>query len=272
MLYKVHNPAFPLNEFIEAFIYFERAEHAHAVDRFLPNGDTEILIDFRDTPQYVYDNNTLKGIQACNHVWASGLRTKPITIPSGNGSSMMVISFKKGRSASFFPFPMEEIRDSVVDADLIWGSDFGDIRERLLETKDIEQRFSMVENFLLIHFRSKLNLNPCVAFALGEMIERPDQTSIARMNAKIGYSQKHFGEMFRKQIGVTPKSFLKIMRFQKAVRTMDAATEIDWATIAHDCGFYDQAHFINDFRHFSGFTPGQYSKIHTNYQNYIPVG
>ncbi len=272
MLYKVHNPAFPLNEFIEAFIYFERAEHAHAVDRFLPNGDTEILIDFRDTPQYVYDNNTLKGIQACNHVWASGLRTKPITIPSGNGSSMMVISFKKGRSASFFPFPMEEIRDSVVDADLIWGSDFGDIRERLLETKDIEQRFSMVENFLLIHFRSKLNLNPCVAFALGEMIERPDQTSIARMNAKIGYSQKHFGEMFRKQIGVTPKSFLKIMRFQKAVRTMDAATEIDWATIALDCGFYDQAHFINDFRHFSGFTPGQYSKIHTNYQNYIPVG
>ncbi len=272
MLYKVHIPAFPLNEFIEAFIYFERAEHAHAVDRFLPNGDTEILIDFHDTPQYVYDNNTLKEIQACNHVWASGLRTEPITIPSGNGAAMMVISFKKGRSAPFFPFPMEEIRDSVVDADLIWGSDFGDLRESLLDEKDIDQRFLMVEGFLLSKFRSKLNLDPCVAFALGEMIERPDQTNIATMNAKIGYSQKHFGAMFKKQIGVTPKSFLKIMRFQKAVRTIDAATEIDWTTIAHDCGFYDQAHFINDFKQFSGFTPEQYSKIHTNYLNYIPVG
>ena len=49
-------PRFPLNQFIEVFIYFERAEHAHTVDRFLPNGDTEILIDFHDTPQYIYDN------------------------------------------------------------------------------------------------------------------------------------------------------------------------------------------------------------------------
>lgn len=272
MIYQAHIPKFPLNQFIDVFIFFERVEHAHTVDRFLPNGDTEILIDFHDTPQFIYDNNTLKEIQACHHVWASGLRTEPITIPSGNGSAMMVISFKKGMAAPFFPFPMAEIRDSVVDADLVWGSDFGDLRETLLETKDIGQRFVMVEHFLLTKFRSKLNLNPCVAFAVGEMTERPDRLSIARMNEKIGYSQKHFAEMFRKQIGVTPKSYLKIMRFQKAVKTIDAAVQFDWGEIALDCGFYDQAHFINDFKHFSGFTPEQYSKIHTNYQNYIPVG
>ena len=272
MIYKAHVPTFPLNQFIDVFIYFERAEHAHTVDRFLPNGDTEILIDFHDTPQYVYDNHTLKKIQACNHVWASGVRTEPITIPSGNGAAMMVIAFKKGMAAPFFPFPMEEIRDSVVDADLVWGSDFGELRERLLAEKDVDLRFTMVEAFLLERFRSKLDLNPCVAFALGEIIERPDALSIRRMNDQIGYSQKHFTEMFRRSVGVTPKAYLKIMRFQKAVRTIDAAQEIDWGTIAGECGFYDQAHFIHDFKHFSGFTPEQYSKIHTNYQNYIPVG
>ncbi len=272
MIYKAHIPAAPLDQFVDFFIYFERVEHAHSVDRFLPNGDTEILIDFHDTPQYVYDNHTLKEIQACHHVWASGLRTEPITIPSGNGAAMMVISFKKGMASPFFPFPMEEIKDSVVDADLVWGSDFGLLREQLLETKDIDRRFQMVEEFLLLRFRSKLRLNPCVSFAVSEMLERPDAISIARMNEKIGYSQKHFTEMFRRQIGVTPKSYLKIMRFQKAVRTIDSATEIDWGTIAQDCGFYDQAHFINDFKHFSEFTPEQYAKIHTNYQNYIPVG
>ncbi|HLA94408.1 MAG TPA: AraC family transcriptional regulator, partial [Pyrinomonadaceae bacterium] len=136
----------------------------------------------------------------------------------------------------------------------------------------IDQRFRMVEEFLLQRFAAKLSLNPCVAFAVGEMTERPDSISIARMNEKIGYSQKHFTQMFRKQVGVTPKSYLKIMRFQKAVRTIDAADAIDWGTVAHDCGFYDQAHFIHDFKHFSGFTAEQYSRIHTNYQNYIPVG
>ncbi|MGQ0542548.1 MAG: helix-turn-helix domain-containing protein [Blastocatellia bacterium] len=272
MIYQTHFPAFPLRQFIELFIYFERVEHAHAVDRFLPNGDTEILIDFHDAPQFIYDNNSLKEIQACHHVWASGLRTEPITIPSGNGAAMMVISFKKGMAAPFFPFPMEEISDCVVDADLVWGSDFGNLRERLLETKDIGLRFRMVEEFLLKKFASKLNVNPCVAFAIGEMSLLPDRLSIARMNEKIGYSQKHFAEMFRKNVGVTPKSYLKIMRFQKAVRAIDATNCIEWDMIAQDCGFYDQSHFINDFRHFSGFTPDQYSKIHTNYQNYIPVG
>lgn len=272
MIYRVHVPAYPLCQFVEVFIYFERVEHAHTVDRFLPNGDTEIIIDFHDTTQYLYDNQTLKEIQACNHVWASGLRTEPITIPSGNGAAMMVISFKKGMAAPFFPFPMEEIRDSVIDADLIWGLEFGELREILLAEKDVDVRFRLVEQFLLSRFSSKMELNPCVAFAVGEMIERPDVLNIKRMNERIGYSQKHFTSMFRKQIGVTPKAYLKIMRFQKAVRAIDESANVDWGSIANECGFYDQAHFIHDFKHFSGFTPEEYSKIHTLYQNYIPVG
>ena len=272
MILRAHIPRFPLDQFIEIMIYYEGVQHAHNIDRFLPNGDTEILIDFHDAPQYIYDNDTLKEIQACNHVWASGLRTEPITIPSGTDAAMMVISFKKGKAASFFPFPMDEISDSVVDADLVWGSDFGRLRERLLGTKDIEARFAMAEDFLVRKFHRQLDLNPCVAFAVGEMTNSPDQISIAQMNHKIGYSQKHFTEMFRKQVGVTPKSYLKIMRFQKAVQAIDAALLPDWGRISQECGFYDQAHFINDFKHFSGFTPAKYSEIHTNYQNYIPVG
>ncbi len=272
MVHQPYFPRFPLSQFIELFIYFEGIHQAHNVDRFLPNGDVEILIDFHDAPQYIYDNNTLKEIQACHHVWASGIRTEPITIPSGTNAAMMVISFKKGMAAPFFPFPMNEISDSVVDADLVWGHDFGDLRERLLDTKETQRRFALVEGFLIEKFHSAMNLNACVAHAVREMTERPDAVNIARLNNQIGYSQKHFTEMFRKNVGINPKSFLKIMRFQKAVRTIDALTEIDWQTVAHECGFYDQAHFINDFKHFSGFTPEHYSRIHTNYQNYIPVG
>ncbi len=272
MIYRTHKPAFPLDNFIEVFVYFDDVRLSHNFDRFLPNGDTEILIDFHDTPQFIYDNNSLKEIQACHHVWASGLRTEPITIPSGNKSEMMVISFKKGMAASFFPFPMDEIADSVVDADLVWGSDFGLLRERLLETKDIDLRFKLVEEFLVTKVRSQLEINPCVEFALNEMRLRPDEINIGRMNEKIGYSQKHFTHLFQSQVGVTPKSFLKIMRFQKAIAEIEKAKSIDWGRISQDCGFYDQSHFINSFKNFSGFTPEQYAQIQTNYQNYVPVG
>ena len=95
----------------------------------------------------------------------------------------------------------------------------------LLGTKDIDLRFRIVEDFLISEFQSQMAVNPCVAFAIGEMTERPDALNIARMNEKIGYSKKHFAEMFRRQVGVTPKSYLKIMRFQKAVKTIDAADQ-----------------------------------------------
>lgn len=272
MIYRFHIPAAPLDQFVSSIIFFSDVNLTHNFDRFLPNGDTEILIDFHDTPQYIYDNATLKEIQACNHVWASGLRTEPITIPAGKKSEMMVISFRKGMASSFFPFPMNEIVDSVVDADLIWGGELGLLRERLLETNDIDRRFQIVEQFLMIEFRSQMKLDPCISFAIGEMTERPDALNITRMNHQIGYSQKHFIEMFRRSVGVTPKAYLKIMRFQKAIATIDDNDEHDWGSIALECGFYDQSHFINDFKHFAGFTPEQYSKIHLNYQNYIPVG
>lgn len=272
MLHQIHIPRYPLNEFIEIFVYFKGVQHVHNVDRFLPNGDVEILIDFHDGPQFIYDNDTLKEIQACNRVWASGLRTEPITIPSGNDSEMMVISFKKGRAASFFPFPMQEIADSVVDADLVWGTDLGSLREQLLAIDDVPTRFRIVEDFLLSEYRSQMKIDKCVSFAITEMTERPDAINIARMNHQIGYSQKHFTDLFRRAVGVTPKSYLKIMRFQKAVAIIDAGNDHDWRQIALECGFFDQSHFINDFKHFSGFTPEQYSKIHSNYQNYVPVG
>ena len=70
-----------------------------------PDGNTEIIFDFHDGPQYIYDNETLKEIQACHHVWASGVRTGYISIPSGKQAAMFVISFKKGMAYPFFPCP-----------------------------------------------------------------------------------------------------------------------------------------------------------------------
>ncbi|MBX3290168.1 MAG: AraC family transcriptional regulator [Acidobacteria bacterium] len=274
MISQIHIPVYPLNRFFEIFFYYKGAKLSHSVDRFLPNGDTEILIDFQDRPQHIYDNDSLKEIQACHHVWTSGVRTEPITIPAGTDSEMMVLMFKKGMASSFFPFPMNEIANTVLDADLVWGSDLAILREQMLGTQDIDERFQMAENLLLEKFTSKLMLNPCIAYAVNEMRTRPDRLSIARMNHNIGYSQKHFIEMFKRQVGITPKAYLKIMRFQHVLMRLEnaSADAVDWPAIAFDSGFYDQSHFIHDFKLFSGFTPSAYLEKSNGVRDYIPVG
>ena len=77
--------------------------------------------------------------------------------------------------------------------------------------------------------------------------------------------------MFKEHVGVTPKDFLKVIRFQNAIQQIEKQISVKWTDIAYDSGFYDQSHFIADFKKFSGYTPAQYLKIKGNTLNYIPI-
>lgn len=272
MIFELYIPSFPLNQFIESFIYYRDYNPVHSVDRFLPDGNVNIVIDLTDYPKYIYDNETLKEIQSCRNVWFSGIRNNYITIPSGRDSEMFVINFHKGKAYPFVQMPLNELTDSVVDGDLVLTNEIMELREMILEADLITQKFSTVENFLFKKFQNKLILNPFIEFAVNKIIEAPNQMSIEQISNKVGYSQKHLIKLFKDNVGVTPKGFLKIIRFQKAINEIAVTKKADWASIALESGYYDQAHFINDFKSFSGFTPKEYLLKQYEHLNYIPVG
>ncbi|MBE0670499.1 MAG: helix-turn-helix transcriptional regulator [Anaerolineales bacterium] len=274
MIFQIHQPSFPLGKFIDNFVYFEGFNPAHSLDRFLPDGNTELIIDLTELPQHIHDNHTLEVIQSCRKAWVSGVRTRPITIPSGKDSRMLVVAFKKGAAHPFYPFPMSELTDSVVMADLVFGKSILDLRERLLFTKSISEMFCVVELFLLGRAGDKLHESTaanCIKYAIASIIKRPTLSSFHNLSDQIGYSQKHFIDLFKGQVGLSPKQYLKIMRFQKAIQEIEAERFIHWSGIAAESGFYDQAHFIHDFKEFSGFTPNDYIKRKTSTLNYVPV-
>jgi AraC-like DNA-binding protein len=271
MIFEIHIPGFPLNQFVESFIYYRDYKPVHSIDRFLPDGNVNIVIDLKDSPQYIYDNETLKEIQACRRVWFSGIRNKFITIPSGKDSEMFIINFHRGRSYPFLEMPLHELTDSVVDGDLVLTNEIMNLREMILASVLITQKFMVVENYLVKNFRNKLVVNPFIDFAVNKIVSSPNQMSIEQISNKVGYSQKHLIKLFKDNVGLTPKGFLKIIRFQKAIEEIASAKETNWAGIAYESGYYDQAHFINDFKSFSGYTPEQYLKKQFDHLNYIPV-
>jgi AraC-like DNA-binding protein len=271
MIAQTHIPRFPLNQFVDYFFFYEGYAPSHSIERFLPDGNVELVIDLHDTAKFIYDNQSLKEVQACHHVWVSGLRTEPISIDSGKEAAMIVVYFKKGMAHPFFSVPMNEISNCVLDADLLWGSWIGSLRERIVEARDVTSKFEILEDALLKQFESSLIRNPCIEYAVRQIVLNPDQVSFTKMSQKIGYSQKHFINMFRSRVGITPKAYLKIARFQKAINEIEQRGTVNWTNISQDCGFYDQSHFINDFRLFSGFTPEEYLRRKSEYLNYVPV-
>jgi len=275
LIFKSYIPSFPLSEYINSFIYYEGYNPDHNIDRFLPDGNTEIVIDLTGEAQYIYDNETLKEIQACHNVWVSGIRTEPISIPSGKHSKMLIITFKKGMAYPFYPLPLNELTDYVVDADLIFGKEIINLREKLLGAKTVDKLFLLIEKFLFNIGRNTINKNvnsKCVEFAVSTILNNPSELCLYDLSDKIGYSQKHFISLFKKQVGLTPKSYLKIIRFQKTIQDIESQSIVDWNSIAYKSGYYDQAHFINDFTRLSGFSPTEYIKKKNEQLNYIPVG
>ena len=273
MMLQAHIPVSPLNEFINALIYYDGLEPVHTLDRFLPDGNTELIINLSDTPQYIYDNETLQEIQICRRAWVSGVRTRPITIPSGKGSKMLIVAFKRGKAHPFYPLPMSELLDWVVEAECVLGGGILDLREQLLACPSVERMFCTAERFLLQRGGDSLAPDPAwrgVDSALSMMVNQPG-IRFRRLSEQIGYSQKHFISLFKAQVGTTPKQYMKIMRFQQAVLGIERETSTHWSEIALRNGFYDQSHFIHEFRDFSGFTPGGYLRRKTDTLNYVPV-
>lgn len=272
MTFERHIPCFPLNQFVESFVYYKDYFPAHSVDRYLPDGNVTVIIDLTDYPKFIYDNHTLKEIQACKNVWFSGIRNNCITIPSGRDSEMFIINFHKGKAYPFVEMPLNELTDYVVDGELVMTNEILNIREALLGLQSPAQKFIFVENYLLKIFGNKLQTNPFVDFAVTRILQMPHQATIENISQKVGYSQKHLIELFKKHVGLTPKSFLKVIRFQKVIAEIEHNQNINWTNIAYESGYFDQAHFINDFKNFSGYTPGQYLQLKSPFLNYIPVG
>jgi len=95
--------------------------------------------------------------------------------------------------------------------------------------------------------------------------------SVAECARQAGVSERRLSQVFREEVGLKPKMWWRIQRFQAATRDLYAGADLRWAELALQCGYYDQSHFINDFRSFSGINPGTYSQLRGRWQNHVAL-
>ncbi len=271
MLLRLHTLQPPLSAYVELFTYYEDYAPDHSIERLLPEGVVEIVIDLTDDPKLIFDNHTLKPAQSCRKSWISGMRSRYISIGVGRRSAMFVIRFRRGMAWRFLQMPMAEIDDMVVDAEQVLGASFSSMRQRLMDAESIEQKFIIAERCILERMKSGSETHPAIQYTLHQMLSNPSTATINEIVRKTGYSHKHFLSLFGKHVGLTPKQFLRIAKFQQAVRDIESRSHIHWTQLAHDCGYYDQAHFINDFKEFSGFSPTDYMYAKGEFVNYVPL-
>src|SRR5437762_8327137 len=174
---------------------------------------------------------------------------------------MIGVHFKPGGAAPFLGMPADELAGQVVELDAVWGGAAWDWRDQLLAAHTPDSKFSILER-LLSHRLAQRKLRQrhadAVTWALNRYVAEPNLQTITSVSSRVGFSHKHFIELFRQQTGLSPKVFCRIRRFQKALLEAQTRAEINWADVACSCGYFDQSHFVNDFNKFSGLNPSAY--------------
>src|SRR5262249_53430653 len=142
-----------------------------------------------------------------------------------------------------------------------------EVCDRLMEAPSTAGKIAVVERALLVAARGKLQRHPAVPYAVAELGK---QRTVASVVDRLGLSPRRFIEVFRDEVGVTPKAFSRVRRFQRVLGLVEDATDVDWSAVALDAGYFDQAHFNHDFREFAGVSPSMYLKYRAS-RNHIAV-
>src|SRR5262249_19504837 len=128
-----------------------------------------------------------------------------------------------------------------------------------------------LEIALLQRLKKHLELHPSVRYALREFAQAPRVRNVLGVTKETGLSRRRFAQLFREQIGITPKLYCRIHRFQSVLRQIASGAPVDSADVALAGGYYDQAHLNHEFHDFSGMSPVTYLASERPGVNHVPI-
>ena len=224
--------------------------------RELPDGGINLVIELvESTLNAVYTETGFKGKYLMKNAWITGTQHSAILYENKKDSTILSIRFTTGGFFALTGIPITEINHVGMEAELLLGNSFKDLYQKLINATHVLEKFLLVEDYFLTYPMDDKFENSVVKF-LDNNIEKP----IDWLVNKSGYSQKHVIHLVKKHTGFSPKYLQRLKRFQNTIKAIHSKDRLDWTSLTYSFDYYDQAHFIKEFSHFSGIKPTEYIK------------
>lgn len=267
-----HRPRPPLDAYVECFWYFPSYRVEHDRERALPTGTTELVLNLGQEPMHIFrDDQDVVGHYFDRSV-VCGPHSRYFVLDTSKSGPVVGVHFRPGGATPFLACQADELSNRHVALEDIWGPWAREVRDRLLmQRSSPSQMFLMLEDVLRCRLRKPHPLHPAVAYAIQKLTASPDLPCIRQVRDETGYSPKRFIELFKGAVGLTPKVFSRIQRFQAVIARKARGDRVDWAGVAVDGGYCDQSHLNREFRVFSGVTPAEYQPVSEQRPSHVPV-
>jgi methylphosphotriester-DNA--protein-cysteine methyltransferase len=260
MVFQSFRPGPALSRFVQSFWLYQTGPRPFARSRGLPTGTAQIVIDLRGDGPPVHAATPAGSAPLVARALFNGADTRYI-LNAGGGSPAhyMGVDFTPGGAYPFVGPPAGELRDAHLPLETLWGRcAVDDLCERLLRAQTPAARCQILEAVLLAQLARPLDHHPAVTLALRAFAAAPRRPVIAQIADQLALSHARFIAVFRDEVGLSPKQYCRVRRFVRVLERINPAERPDWAQLALEYGYYDQAHLCHDFQQFAGVSPSVY--------------
>lgn len=248
----VYTPPPALQPYIKCYYVSTGSYTGYIKDVFFPDGCVEIVFhagfDFYRGKEKEY--------------WAKaiGQITQPLTMHATGAGKTFGIWFLPDTFSMFYPGAVSELNDTILPLYNIFNPAFLDFVKNSLLEGDIQNLVTGTSQYLLKKLRPAANpqKEKIVAYAVSRIITEKAAASLDAIVKDCNVSHRYLQKAFLERVGFSPKFLIKLTRFQYALGKLAKVQNQPLTALAYDAGYYDQAHFINDFKQFTGLTPSQF--------------
>ena len=257
MQFQYFLPSEILKPYVKHYYIFESDSDKEFEDTVFPSGEMEIIFNLGDG---IWESLVDQTFYKTPKIELWGQITKPLSIKSKGKHTMLGIRFYTHTAAYFFKDEIGIFNNQIFDLEDIIGNPIKHLHDQLLETSDIKKRIELIETFLIQKIITNDKISDKiekVAHILSSLLNDATESNINSISVKYGITPRYLHKLVFQHTGLAPKAFNKIKRFQHSLKLINT-TEYPFTSIAYDSGYFDQSHFIRDFKSFTGTTPTSY--------------
>jgi len=259
--FKVISPSPLLRPYIKHYWTLEITEQVS--ERIIPTGCINMIFH-RGSRLFSSTNNTMQP-----HSFICGHDISYTDLQSTGNLNMLVVVFYPHGASTFFKNPMNEFFNSYVSVSDLDDWSLNGLEDKVQNAPDNISAIHHIEQFLINRLKiSAVSINHKRMATAIEAINN-QSLSIRSLAAATCLSYKQFNRIFTQYVGINPKEFSRIVRFQRALNILESKTDVNLTQISYESGFSDQSHFIKEFKAFSGYTPKEFISLCNPHSDYF---
>jgi AraC-like DNA-binding protein len=267
MRYREFQVGPPLSTHVECFWLLEGSDRQEpsAPERLMPDGCVELILNFG---ALFREHKEAGRSELQPSRFVVGQMTRPVLVAPTGPVQLLGIRFTPGGALPFFHTPPGELTNTIAPLAEVAGALDRELSGRVYEAREPTQKLRLIESALRRQITLKNEKGASLQGAISRIVSSGGQTSIDGLAGDLGISGRQLERRFLNEVGLGPKLLCRILRFQQVFRAVEREDK-NWARVAADCGYYDQAHLIRDFRQFAGQTPSVLFESFTRFAEFF---